>query len=88
MDTKQKPIIDPSTLTEEQRELIRNRYRDNYIGGMSIDFGFLKKENFYEVADHFAENCNMVEWIFGKDFFEDVVPKITVSKPNPIKSQT
>ena len=57
-----KPIIDPSTLTEEQREAIRNLYDD---------FNQLELHG-ASITDRSAgrNQCITLEWLFGSDFFK------------------
>ncbi len=51
------PIIDPSTLTEEQREAIRKEYHDARI-----------RCEVLHIETH--NRMSVFEWLFGKDFFE------------------
>lgn len=53
------PIIDPSTLTEEQREIIRTKYRE--MREVSIVLGN---------SEIFAGDEVIFEWLFGKKMFE------------------
>ena len=53
-----KPIINPSTLTEEQREAIRAKYLE------------IKKINDMTYG-MFLDDTALFEWLFGKDFFEN-----------------
>ncbi len=55
------PIIDPSTLSEEQREAIRVQYLTNE----AFPTGF----NATVVQVCKASN-GILEWLFGKDFFK------------------
>lgn len=55
-----KPIIDPSTLTEEQREAIRVQYLTNEV----FPTGF----NATTVQVCKASN-GILEWLFGSEFF-------------------
>jgi len=58
------PIIDPSTLTEEQKKIIREVYADNkdFIREMGGKYD-------PDVKCEVAEN-RLLEWFFGKDFFK------------------
>ena len=58
------PIIDPSTLTEEQREAIRNAVKE------------IREDSFpvceFEEKLIFAEDAiSYFEWLFGKEMFEE-----------------
>lgn len=55
------PIIDPSSLTEEQREAIRFDYEANKLNLEDAELGYK-----WLIT---GEMRNM-EWLFGKDFFE------------------
>lgn len=53
------PIIDSSTLTEEQREIIKEQHEINSNLTCS------------EIQNAFQIGCvQTFEWLFGKDFFE------------------
>ena len=59
-----KPIINPSTLTEEQREEIRNAVKE------------IREDAFpvceFEEKLIFAEDAvSYFEWLFGKEMFEE-----------------
>ncbi len=51
------PVIDPQTLTEEQREKIREKYKSSKIACEVFHF---------ETHD----KMNVLEWLFGKSMFE------------------
>lgn len=59
-----KPIIDPSTLSEEQREAIRGQY--NHLQKL---WEYYHKENAGLVANVFAGHLEAFEFIFGSEFF-------------------
>ena len=52
------PIIDPSTLTEEQRDIIKEQYEINNNPTHII-------QNAFEIGI-----VQTFEWLFGKEFFE------------------
>lgn len=51
------PIIDPSTLTEEQINIIKKYISRPFADSMS--------ETYYALG-----MMDTIEWLFGKDFFE------------------
>jgi len=53
------PIIDPSTLTEEQREEIKAQYEINKIITQS------EVQNAFQIGI-----IQTFEWLFGEDFFK------------------
>lgn len=57
-----KPIIDPSTLTEEQREEIRKEYNLNVES---------EDRSNGPVEEHWYSGRNLtLLWLFGEEFFE------------------
>lgn len=62
-----KPIIDPSTLSEEQREAIRERYALLESGeyGDVVCGGIIECE-----SDALAFAMDEYEWLFGSEFFK------------------
>lgn len=54
------PIIDPSTLSEEQREAIREEYNRNVMFEKKIDDS---KQYWYSGANH------TLKYLFGSEFF-------------------
>lgn len=54
-----KPIINPATLSEEQREAIRNKYAE--VKEIPLVLGN---------SEIFAGDEAMFEWLFGSEFFK------------------
>ncbi len=68
------PIIDPSTLTEEQREAIKREYNDAkgevIVGGGKDGTHFRHKVIPWLTSPYLRGRFRMLQDIFGKDFFE------------------
>ncbi len=63
-----KPIIDPSTLTEEQREIIRQEF--DFNADMSARFGNAIASKCHEISQWHQGKCDELISIFGENFFE------------------
>ena len=63
------PIIDPNTLTEEQRAVIREEYEFNArcYAQFSANESNLKC---VKVAEWHKGRCDILESLFGSDFFK------------------
>lgn len=59
-------IIDPSTLTDEQRKCIRENYN------FQSRNHFMAKDADYNIMRYASEMAMVtMEWLFGKEFFEE-----------------
>ena len=63
------PIIDPSTLTEEQREAIRVEYEFNNRHAAQFSGRGSVKCN--EISQWHQGKCDELISLFGKDFFKE-----------------
>lgn len=61
------PIIDPNTLTEEQRELILKSYNFNRKA-MAESIG-IKNFHLELLFQYNHGKCEAMEYLFGRDFF-------------------
>ncbi len=59
------PIIDPSTLTEGQREAIRRYYQD-----LQHDISLLDRDSESYILAGYLGGLTALENLFGKDFFK------------------
>lgn len=76
-----KPIIDPQTLTEEQKEEIRSEFNTNEF--------YQKKYGSDEATDHWYSGRNLtLLWLFGEDFFKGCVAASTAKHPTAIINLT
>ena len=62
-----KPIIDPSTLTEEQREAIKAEYEFN--NRFAAHFSGRESAKCTEISQWHQGKCDELISLFGSDFF-------------------
>ncbi len=60
-----KPIIDPSTLSEEQREAIRQKHR-SCMATINSQW----KPKYYDIREQKRVQAHTLEWLFGSAFFK------------------
>lgn len=59
------PIIDPSTLSEEQREAISEKYR-SCIATINSQW----KPKYYDIREQKRAQAYTLAWLFGSEFFK------------------
>lgn len=59
-----KPIIDPSTLSEEQRDAISEKYR-SCIATINSQW----KPKYHDIREQKREQAYTLVWLFGSEFF-------------------
>ncbi len=76
-----KPLIDPSILTEEQKEEIRREFNNNEF--------YQNKYGSDEAADHWYDGRNLtLLWLFGEELFNGCVARSTAEHPTEIINLT